>query len=252
MQLKEMYEILNRSNEKKHMLDDRIAETTDKGMLRQLYLAKPGQYAAIDEIKFVELKKFINKIGTSFTTLPAVLYLKPDKDIEFMEELDKKVAPLYSNSEFYKALHEKVLTYAPVAMGKFAPEIMSQTPQGATFRLSSLKGKYVLIDFWASWCAPCRQENPNVKRVYDKYKSKGFEILGVSFDKDPAAWKKAIEEDKMTWLHVSDLLEFQSAAAQTYVITAIPSTFLLDKEGRIVAKNLRGAELEKKLAQLIK
>lgn len=252
MQLKEMYEILDRANQKKHAFEERLNATEDKQMLKQLYFSKPEQYAAIDEIKYAELKKFITKIGTSFTALPASLYLKPDKDIEFLEELDKKFANLYPTSEYYKALHEKVVTYAPIAIGKFAPEIMSQTPQGSTFKLSDTRGKYVLIDFWASWCGPCRQENPNVKKLYDKYKSKGFEIVSVSFDKDPVAWKKAIAEDKMNWLHVSDLLEFQSAAAQTYVITAIPATFLLNKEGRIIAKNLRGKDLERKLAEVIK
>ncbi|MGZ5243303.1 MAG: TlpA family protein disulfide reductase [Bacteroidia bacterium] len=252
MQLKEMYEILNRANEKKRALEERIKSTNDKQQLKQLYISKPAQYAAIDEIKFAELKKFITKIGTSFTALPASLYLKPETNIEFLEELDKKFANLYPTSEYYKALHEKVVTYAPIAIGKFAPEIMSQTPEGATFKLTSTRGKYILIDFWASWCAPCRQENPNVKKLYDKYKSKGFEIVSVSFDKDPVAWKKAIAEDKMNWIHVSDLLEFQSAAAQTYIITAIPSTFLLDRDGRIIAKNLRGKELERKLAEVIK
>ncbi len=252
MQLKEMYEILNRANEKKHAFDERIKATNDKQILKQLYISKPAHYAAIDEIKFAELKKFITKIGTSFTALLAAIYLKPEANIEFLEELDRKFAGLYPTSEYYKALHEKVLVHAPIALGKFAPEIISQTTEGATFKLSSTRGKYVLVDFWASWCGPCRQENPNVKKLYDKYKNKGFEIVGVSFDKDPVLWKKAIEEDKLNWIHVSDLLEFQSAAAQTYIITAIPSTFLLDKEGRIIAKNLRGRDLERKLAEVIK
>jgi thiol-disulfide isomerase/thioredoxin len=252
MQLKEMYEILNRANAKKHALEEKTQNTKDKQLLKQLYIMKPGQYAAIDEIKFAELRKFITKIGNSFTALPAALYLKPETNIEFLEELDKRFASLYPTTEFYKALHEKVVIYAPVSVGKIAPEIMSQTVDGGSFKLSSLRGKYVLVDFWASWCAPCRQENPNVKKLYDKYKNKGFEIVSISFDKDPAAWKAAIAEDKMNWLQVSDLLEFKSPAATTYIISAIPSTFLLDKEGRIVAKNLRGSALEKKLAELVK
>ena len=117
--------------------------------------------------------------------------------------------------------------------------------------LTDFRGKYVLVDFWASWCRPCRAENPNVVRVYNQYKDKGFEILGVSLDKSKDAWLKAIEQDKLTWKHVSDLKFWQSEAAQLYGVSSIPYTILLDPEGTIIAQNLRGASLERKLAELL-
>jgi peroxiredoxin len=136
-------------------------------------------------------------------------------------------------------------------IGGEAPEIRQQTPTGGTVALSELRGKVVLIDFWASWCRPCRIENPNVKRVYSKYASKGFEILGVSLDRDQAAWVKAIKDDGLPWKHVSDLGFWNNAAAQEYGVQSIPYTVLVDREGKILDKGLRGEQLEARLAQLL-
>jgi len=138
-----------------------------------------------------------------------------------------------------------------VSIGQEAPEIALPSPKGETVRLTDLRGKYVLVDFWASWCRPCRAENPNVVRVYNQYKDKGFEILGVSLDRSKEAWVGAIEKDGLTWKHASDLKFWGSAAAQTYGVSAIPYTVLLDKEGKVIAQNLRGASLEAKLAELL-
>ncbi len=134
--------------------------------------------------------------------------------------------------------------------GGVAPDIRQQTPDGGTFALSQLRGKYVLIDFWATWCRPCRMENPNVKRVYDMYNKKGFEILGVSLDRDHGAWVQAIKDDGLPWKHVSDLGFWSNAAAQEYGVSSIPFTVLLDKEGRVLEKGLRAGELEAALAKL--
>ncbi len=148
------------------------------------------------------------------------------------------------------ALKNKVRQLARVSVGQVAPDIALSTPEGKELKLSSLRGKVVLVDFWASWCGPCRKENPNVVKVYAKYKDKGFEIYGVSLDRDRPSWLGAIAADKLTWLHVSDLKFWQSAAAQTWGVSAIPFTVLLDPEGRIIAKNLRGPALEAKLNEL--
>lgn len=132
------------------------------------------------------------------------------------------------------------------AIGAEAPNFSSQTVSGDEFQLNSLKGKYVLLDFWASWCSPCRQESPYLIQAFDKYADKGFTILNVSLDSKnaKAAWIKAIEEDKIgNWNHVSDLNGFNSEVAKLYGIQAIPQNFLLDKNGKIIAKNLRGEEL---------
>jgi len=138
-----------------------------------------------------------------------------------------------------------------IGIGSTPPPIRLPQPDGSPFEWKSLKGKVVLLDFWASWCRPCRIENPNVVRLYEKYKDQGFEILGVSLDNNRGQWLKAIEQDKLSWEHVSDLNGWRSEAAQDYYVRAIPATFLLDQEGKIIAKNLRGPSLERKLAEML-
>ncbi|MEZ4824673.1 MAG: TlpA disulfide reductase family protein [Bacteroidia bacterium] len=136
-------------------------------------------------------------------------------------------------------------------IGAIAPDIALPTPEGDTLRISDFRGKVLLVDFWASWCGPCRKENPNVVRMYNQYKDKGFEILGISLDRAKEPWVQAIQKDGLTWRHISDLKHWQSIAAKTYGVGSIPYTVLLDADGRIVAKNLRGAQLEAKVAGLL-
>ncbi|WP_052353895.1 redoxin domain-containing protein [Flectobacillus major] len=140
---------------------------------------------------------------------------------------------------------------AKVDVGKMAPAFSMADTTGNAFTLASLKGKYVLVDFWASWCGPCRKENPNVVKAYNEYRDKNFEIVGVSLDDKKSNWVKAINADKLTWVHVSDLKGWQNEAAKMYAVSAVPMNFLLDKNGKIIAKNLRSEELHKKLAELI-
>lgn len=137
-----------------------------------------------------------------------------------------------------------------VTIGSVAPEISLPDPEGKIVSLSSFRGKYVLVDFWAKWCGPCRRENPNVVKVYKKFKDKGFEVFGVSLDRTKNDWLQAIAEDDLAWTHVSDLQYFNSAAAKTYGINAIPFSILLDPNGVIIAKNLRGNALEAKLEEI--
>ena len=134
--------------------------------------------------------------------------------------------------------------------GAEAPLFAGPTPEGEEITLESLRGKIVLIDFWASWCGPCRRENPNVVRLYEQYKDQGFEILGVSLDRSKDRWVKAIADDKLTWLHLSDLKGWKSKYAQQYGVTSIPQTVLLDREGKILARNLRGPRLAQRLKQV--
>lgn len=141
-------------------------------------------------------------------------------------------------------------TLRTFAVGAEAPLFAGPNPEGEEISLESLRGKVVLIDFWASWCGPCRRENPNVVKLYDAYKSKGFEILAVSLDKTKDRWVKAIADDKLTWLHISDLKGWKSQYAQQYGVSSIPQTVLLDRDGKIMARNLRGKALEEKLADV--
>jgi thiol-disulfide isomerase/thioredoxin len=139
-----------------------------------------------------------------------------------------------------------------IRIGKGVPEIEEKGADGKTYKLSDLKGKVVLLDFWASWCGPCRRENPNVVAVYNQYKDKGFTVFSVSLDRDDAAWKAAITKDQLAWpYHVSDLGFWQSKHAKAYGVSSIPATFLLDKDGKVVAKNLRGPALEAKVKELL-
>jgi len=144
-----------------------------------------------------------------------------------------------------------------INVGDIAPEISLPNPNGDTIKLSSLRGKMVLIDFWASWCGPCRKENPNVVKAYNAYKDKyflagdGFTVYGVSLDKSADNWTKAIETDKLTWTNVSDLQYWNSVAGRRYMVQSIPCNFLIDGNGIIVAKNLRGEDLENTLEKYI-
>jgi peroxiredoxin len=177
-----------------------------------------------------------------------------DKDQYFdvyKDAADKLTREIPENSHA-RAFIEQVKIMEQTSIGKLAPEIALPNPQGQIVKLSSLRGKYVLVDFWAKWCGPCRRENPTVVKAYNKFKDKGFTVLGVSLDRTREDWIQAIAEDGLTWTHVSDLKYFNSQAAADYNINAIPFSILLDPSGVIIAKNLRGPALEKKLAEVIK
>ncbi len=137
-------------------------------------------------------------------------------------------------------------------LNKQAPDLTMNDVNGKPVSISSFKGKYLLVDFWASWCGPCRQENPNVVAAYNEFKNKNFTILGVSLDEDKSAWQKAIANDHLTWNHVSDLKQWESAAVSAYGFDGIPFNVLIDPTGKIIASSLRGEELEKKLAEVLK
>ncbi len=152
---------------------------------------------------------------------------------------------------FTDRLVERRELLAASAVGVQAPDFTQAQPDGTPLTLSELRGKLVLIDFWASWCGPCRMENPNVVKLYERFKDRGFEILGVSLDDNREAWLKAIADDGLTWRHVSDIGGWQNAVAEQYAVRSIPHTVLVSPEGVILAKNLRGAALEAKVAEIL-
>lgn len=154
------------------------------------------------------------------------------------------------NPDIAKQLQLQVKQAKGFSTGGLAPDFAMNQVDGTELKLSDLRGKVVLVDFWASWCRPCRLANPEVVALYAKYKDQGFEVLGVSLDRNTAAWKKAIEKDNLTWYHVSDLKGWQNAAAQLYGVRSIPQTLLIDAEGKIIARNLKGAALEAKLKEI--
>lgn len=155
------------------------------------------------------------------------------------------------NPVFAQQLTQEISTKKALVIGATAPDLSLPTPAGDTLAISDLRGQVVLLDFWASWCRPCRMENPRVKAMYEAHKDEGFTILGLSLDRSQEAWEKAIEDDQLPWHHVSDLLFWSSIAAKTYKVSSIPYTVLLDREGKIVAKGLRGPALEAKLNELL-
>ncbi len=174
--------------------------------------------------------------------------MEPEK----LEKIYGTLAPQGKQSYYGQRIRTYLDEQAKIGLGRTAPEFSMADTTGKPVALSSLRGKYVLVDFWASWCGPCRKENPNVVAAYQKYHDKGFEILGVSLDDKKHLWEKAINADKLTWQHVSDLKGWRNQAAGLYMVKSVPSSFLLDKDGKIIAKNLRGEDLHKKLAELLK
>jgi peroxiredoxin len=179
--------------------------------------------------------------------------LSYDATTEQLESYIDGFDTINRQSPWVQSIEEQVRTAKRLQEGQMFSDISLPSPDGQMVSLSDYagKGKYVMIDFWASWCRPCRMANPHVVKLYSQYKDKGFEIVGISLDKDKKEWTDAIEADGLTWPHMSDLKFWQSEAAKLYAVHAIPNTILLDKDGKILAKNLQPDELEKKLAELL-
>ena len=185
-------------------------------------------------------------------------YLTPERIIEIHSGANKKVAAVYPNSDLI-AIHQQFINEVKISLGQqmirvgaIPPNIAMTSPQGKTYSLADLKGQVVLLDFWASWCRPCRFNNPELVSIYKKYKDQGFTVYSVSLDRNAQSWEQAILKDGLEWeYHVSDLKYWQSEPAKMYGVNSIPRTFLLDKDGRIAAINPQGPQLEQAVKQLI-
>jgi len=174
-------------------------------------------------------------------------YLTPEEIKSYFEGLDKDVKETKSGKKIKTALD----SMSAIVIGKPAPNFSAPSPEGKTISLKESLGKVTIIDFWASWCGPCRAENPNVVALYNEFHPQGLNIIGVSLDKDAAKWKEAIAKDGLIWPHVSNLKFWEDPIAKQYNVQSIPATFILDEKGNIVAKDLRGEELRAKVAALL-
>jgi peroxiredoxin len=197
------------------------------------------------------VKEYVKTHPSSYVSVLEIEYYfsyDPDAAVlgELYNGLDEHIRTSYTGKTVKATLDAAIKT----AVGQAAPDFAQTDVRGKSIALSSFKGQYVLIDFWASWCGPCREENPAVVRAWQRFHSKGFAILGVSLDEQKDKWLEAIKKDELKWMQVSDLKGWKNSAALLYGVSGIPMNFLLDKNGKIIAKGLRGEDLENKLAEL--
>jgi peroxiredoxin len=212
------------------------------------------KYKTLEKEQKQLFEKYIHNNPGKLTSLDALMaYGGEEPNVNEVEPLFKTLSATVKKTGAAKSYAASLEKFRVTAVGSLAPDFVQNDPDGKPVKLSSFRGKYLLLDFWASWCGPCREENPNIVQVYNQYKDKNFTILGVSLDRDgsKASWLNAIKNDKLTWTQVSDLKFWQNAVVIQYGIKAIPQNLLLDPQGKIIAKNLRGEELRKKLAELL-
>jgi thiol-disulfide isomerase/thioredoxin len=227
-----------------------IQSSPDRDSLSAIII---NQFHVNDSLQKSALVEQMEKHPASLAWIFFQNKLDMSTDFPIIDKTESAMYKAYPENEFVKQYHQLVELERKTGIGFPAPEIELPDPDGVMRKLSSLKGKVVLIDFWASWCGPCRKENPNVVAIYKEYHDKGFEVFSVSLDKEKAGWLAAIAKDGLIWPnHVSDLKYWKSEGAATYGVTSIPYTVLVDRKGRIVAKKLRGQDLENKVKELCK
>lgn len=245
--LKERMKNITKWQERNSKLYEQAYKEKNKAVMDSL---DEVDYDVLDEKRKV-VAAFVQEKLASIRSAMAITenfsYYAEASDVKPMYDLlDEKI----KKNEKGKEIQQLIEVYNSVAIGKDVPDIKQTTPDGKLLPLSSLHGSYVLVDFWASWCGPCRRENPNVVALYNKYKDKGFTVFGVSYDSKKDKWLKAIADDKLNWYQVSDLQGWQNATSDQFGIKAIPSNILVDKDGKIIAKNVFGTKLAAKLSAL--
>jgi peroxiredoxin len=223
----------------------------DKKKMDSLNDAFERPYDTLMAMEETYLKKFISSHVGSFACLAAIQQISPDKDIAYYISLDSALTKAYPNSVYVTLFHSKTQTMRKLAFGSLAPDITMADTTGKMVSLSSLRGKYVLIDFWASWCGPCKESLPNLVKIYNKYKYKSFTVFSVSLDKFKPEWVAAINHFGLTWTQVSDLKYWNSKAVSLYNFESIPFTVLISPEGKIIDKKISDTELESELHELL-
>ncbi len=223
----------------------------NKKKLDSLNDAFEKPYDALMDEQSAFIKKFVSSNLTSFACLAAIQQLSPEKDMGYYKSLDSALTKAYPNSVYVQIFHTKTSAMLKVAVGTLAPEINLPDTSGNMVALSSLHGKYVLIDFWASWCGPCKESLPGLVKIYEKYKDKNFTVFSVSLDKYKPDWEAAIQHFNMPWTQVSELKYWSSKVVSLYNFDGIPFTVLVSPDGKIIAKKLGDEELDRKLDELL-
>jgi len=219
--------------------------------LNQIYLSRYKQFEYFRD-------RFIQQFPNSAALIGPMQTFDPEKEFDRYSVLAEQIINAIPDGLVAQSLRQNAALYRQkaaasqlLAPGSLAPELVGKSPNDIEYKLSNLKGKVVLIDFWASWCGPCRKENPGVVALYEKYKDKGFTVFSVSLDSDKNAWMRAIESDKLIWpYHISELKRWDGLLSRSYGVNSIPFTVLIDAEGKVIEKNLRGPLLENKLRQI--
>ena len=208
------------------------------------------EYDKIDSLKTTFIKEQVNGNSDVFGLYLITRYLLPYCDLPELNKLFETFPDELSSSNYYQLIEDRIQILESTKMGSEAPNFTQESIEGKQIELADYKGKYVLVDFWASWCGPCRKENPNIVKAYNKYHNSGFEVLGISLDDDRTNWQRAIDKDKLTWTHVSDLKGWRNEVAMLYGVNSIPHSILVDPDGIIMGNNLIGEELQEKLEEI--